>query len=132
MTVNLADGEPRLRRTMLRGRSKGLGCAAIRAAAAVCTLAFLNSPAFGQGSTTATVRGNIQDSSGGVLPGATVTVTNTGTKAVQTAVSDDRGQYLISGLFPGTYDLRVELSGFKSYERKALALSPSDTRGIDV
>ncbi|MDP9223127.1 MAG: Plug and carboxypeptidase regulatory-like domain-containing protein, partial [Actinomycetota bacterium] len=67
-----------------------------------------------------------------MLPGATVTVTNTGTKAVQSAVSDDRGQYLIAGLFPGTYDLRVELSGFKSYERKAVALSPNDTRGLDV
>ena len=41
------------------------------------------SPAvFGQSSTTATIRGTVQDSSGGVLPGATVTLTNTGTKAV--------------------------------------------------
>ncbi len=95
-------------------------------------LVLINTPAFGQGSTTATIRGNIQDTSGGVLPGATVTVTNTGTKAVQSAVSDARGQYLITGLFPGTYDLRVELSGFKSYERKEIALSPNDTRGLDV
>ncbi len=51
---------------------------------------------------------------------------------MQTTVSDDRGQYLFAGLFPGTYDLKVELSGFKTYERKALSLSPSDTRGIDV
>ena len=54
-------------------------------------------------------------------------LTNTGTKAVQTTVSDDRGQYLFGGLFPGTYDLKVELSGFKTYEQKALALSPNDT-----
>jgi hypothetical protein len=51
---------------------------------------------------------------------------------VQTAVTDDRGQYLFAGLFPGTYDLKVELSGFKTYEQKALSLSPSDNRGIDV
>src|SRR5207237_5756098 len=38
----------------------------------------------------------------------------------------------IAGVFPGIYDLKVELSGFKSYERKALTLSPNDTRGIDV
>ena len=85
-----------------------------------------------QGSTTATIRGTVQDPSGGVLPGATVTATNTGTKGVQTAVSDDRGQYLFAGLFPGTYDLKVELSGFKTYEQKGLSLSPSDNRGIDV
>jgi hypothetical protein len=115
---------------MLRGRVNRSGWIAIWTAAALCSLS--SATAFGQGSTTATIRGNIQDSSGGVLPGATVTVTNTGTKAVQSAVSDDRGQYQISGLFPGTYDLRVELSGFKSYERKAVALSPNDTRGLDV
>ena len=115
---------------MLRGRVNRSGLIALLTAATLCTLS--SATAFGQGSTTATIRGNIQDSSGGVLPGATVTVTNTGTKAVQSAVSDDRGQYLLAGLFPGTYDLKVELSGFKSYQQRAITLSPSDTRGIDI
>jgi hypothetical protein len=84
-----------------------------------------------QGST-ATVRGTVQDSSGGVLPGATVTATNTGTKAVQSTITDDRGQYLIAGLFPGTYDIKVELSGFKTYDQRGLTLSPTDNRGLDV
>ena len=99
---------------------------------AVCALLLTSTTVLGQGSTTATIRGTVQDPSGGVLPGATVTATNTGTKGVQTAVSDDRGQYLFAGLFPGTYDLKVELSGFKTYEQKGLSLSPSDNRGIDV
>ncbi len=103
------------------------------AVATLCALVLLlPATARGQGSTTASIRGNIQDSSGGVLPGATVTMINTGTKAVQSTVSDDRGQYLVVGLFPGTYDMRVELSGFKSYERKNISLSPNDTRGLDV
>jgi hypothetical protein len=117
---------------MLRARVGRIGASAGWVAATLCTLVLMNTPALGQGSTTATIRGAIQDSSGGVLPGATVTVTNTGTRAVQTTVSDDRGQYLFAALFPGTYDLRVELSGFKSYERKNIALSPNDTRGLDV
>jgi hypothetical protein len=100
--------------------------------AALCALLFTSTMAWSQGSTTATVRGTIQDSSGGIVPGATVTLTNAGTKSVQTATSDDRGQYLFAGLFPGTYDLKVELSGFKTYERKGLSLSPNDNRGIDV
>jgi hypothetical protein len=116
---------------MLRTGVRRVGSVAKWVAAAVCTLTLINTPVFGQGST-ATLRGNIQDPSGGVLPGATVTATNTGTKAVQSTVSDDRGQYLFAGLFPGTYDLRVELSGFKAYERKNIALSPNDTRGLDV
>jgi hypothetical protein len=99
---------------------------------AACTLLLASTTALGQGSTTATIRGTVQDPSGGVLPGATVTATNTGTKAISTTVSDDRGQYLFAGLFPGNYDLKVELSGFKTYEQKALSLSPNDNRGIDV
>jgi hypothetical protein len=87
--------------------------------------------AFAQGSS-ATIRGSVQDPTGAVLPGATVTVTNTGTKAVQSTVTDDRGSYLLAGLFPGTYDLKVELSGFKTYERTSVTLSPTDNRGIDV
>ena len=89
-------------------------------------------PAFAQSSTTATLRGTVQDPSAAVLPGASVTVTNAGTKATQTAVTDSRGQYLFASLFPGSYDLKVELSGFKTYEQKGISLSPNDTRGIDV
>ena len=88
----------------------------------ICLLLVASTTALAQGSTTATLRGNIQDSSGAVLPGATVTLTNTGTRGVQTTVSDDRGQYLLAGLFPGTYDLKVELSGFKSYQQRAITL----------
>src|SRR3954468_21459727 len=87
--------------------------------------------AFAQASTTATVRGHVEDSSGAVLPGATITLMNQGTKAMTTAVTDDRGQYLMS-VFPGSYDLKVELSGFKNYVQSNVSLSPSDARGIDV
>lgn len=88
--------------------------------------------AWAQGSTTATVRGNIQDPTGAVIPGATVTMTNVGTKTPSTTVSDERGQYFLAGLFPGTYDLKVELTGFKAYEQKGITLSPTDNRGIDI
>ena len=114
---------------MLRAGSGRVRSLVVLAAA---TLLLTGTTAFGQGSTTATIRGNIQDSSGAVLPGATITVTNPSNRSVTTTVSDDRGQYLFAGLFPGTYDLKVELSGFKTYERKALSLSPSDNRGIDI
>ncbi len=66
-----------------------------------------------------------------MLPGATVTITNVGTKAVATSVTDGRGGYQ-AVVFPGTYDLKVELEGFKTYEQKGITISPSDTRGIDV
>jgi hypothetical protein len=102
------------------------------AAALACTVALSSVPAFGQASTTSSIRGTIQDTSGGVLPGATVTVTNTGNGATLSTVADARGGYLFAALFPGTYDLKVELTGFKTYEQKNVSLSPNDNRGIDI
>ncbi|PYR72886.1 MAG: hypothetical protein DMF86_22120, partial [Acidobacteria bacterium] len=103
-----------------------------RAATGLAALLLISVNAFAQSSTTATIRGHVEDASGAVLPGATVTLTDTRTKAVTTAVTDERGQYLVTGLFPSGYDMKVELSGFKSYEQKGISLSPSDTRGVDV
>src|SRR5690349_5133251 len=118
----------RLFASLLRGHSARLSLYGL---ALVVGLTASASSAFAQASTTATVRGHVEDSSGAVLPGATITLINQGTKAMTTAVTDDRGQYLLS-VFPGSYDLKVELSGFKTYEQKNVTLSPSDARGIDV
>ncbi len=82
--------------------------------------------------TTATVRGTVTDASGAVLPGATVTITNTGTRNSRDVQTDERGGYLLAGLFPGTYDLKVTLEGFKTYEQKGITLSLNDNRGIDA
>jgi hypothetical protein len=82
--------------------------------------------------TTATVRGTVTDSSGAVLPGASVTLTNAGTRDARTASSDARGGFTFVGLFPGSYELKVELQGFKTYEAKNITLSPNDNRGFDV
>jgi Carboxypeptidase regulatory-like domain/TonB-dependent Receptor Plug Domain len=117
---------------MFRARSARLTRLTTGLALVSMTLLVSSTSAFGQASGTATIRGTVQDPSGGVLPGATVTLTNASTKGTQTAVTTERGTYTFSGVFPGTYDLKVELSGFKNYEQKAIAISPQDTRGIDV
>jgi hypothetical protein len=88
--------------------------------------------AWAQGAGTALVRGTVSDSSGGVLPGATVTIANLGTKESRSAVTNDRGGFAFPALFPGVYELKVELQGFKTYDAKNLSLSPNDNRGIDV
>ena len=113
-------------------RSNRLGRLLASLAGIVCALTLTTATAYGQGSGTASIRGTVEDSSGGVLPGATVTLTSAGTRSQQTQVTNDRGGYLFTGLFPGNYDIKVELSGFKTYEQKGVALSPQDTRGIDV
>ena len=92
------------------------------AALALVALLVTSVAVFAQ-ATTSTVRGTVEDSSGGVLPGATVTITNVNTKAVATSVTDGRGGYQ-AVVFPGTYDLKVELEGFKTYEQKAVTHQP--------
>jgi len=68
----------------------------------------LGTPATAAAQGTATIRGTVTDASGGVLPGATVTITNSNTKDVRTAVTDDRGGYAFASLFNGTYEVKVE------------------------
>ena len=59
------------------------------------------------------VAGRVVDTSGGTLPGTTVTVTNVATGTVNTAVTDENGRYSIPFISPGAYDVKVELTGFK-------------------
>ena len=56
--------------------------------------------------------GTIKDSQGAVIPGATITASNTATGASRTIVSNDKGAYSFPALSPGTYTLG-RLSGFK-------------------
>ena len=58
--------------------------------------------------------GTAFDTSGAVLPGATVTATNVGTNAVQTTTTSSSGAFLFPQLTPGTYKVTIELSGFKT------------------
>jgi uncharacterized surface anchored protein len=51
------------------------------------------------------LRGTIADSTGAVLPGATVTLTNEATKFTRNATSDAKGQYFFASVEPGSYTL---------------------------
>jgi hypothetical protein len=73
--------------------------------------------ALGQ-STNATVSGTVEDSTRAVLPGVTITVTNTATGVASTAVTNEAGTYNVPSLLPGPYKVTAELPGFqtKTYE----------------
>ena len=75
--------------------------------------------ALAQRSTTGTVTGKIVDSSGGVLPGVTVSLKSPEALGQFTGVTDAEGLYRVTNLPPATYDVRAELSGFQSVVRKA-------------
>ena len=70
--------------------------------------------ASGAGQGAGTISGTIEDESGGVLPGVTVTATNTGTGGTRTAVTNGQGRYEITNLPAGRYDVRGVLPGFSS------------------
>ena len=73
---------------------------------------FFTTPGLGQGLQTGVV-GNVRDASGGVIPGVAITVTNRATAVARTAVTDTEGNFLVTSLVAGGYDVRAELSGFK-------------------
>src|SRR3954464_15305695 len=64
---------------------------------------------------TGTIAGELKDASGGVLPGATVVLTNKATGRVTTVVTDGAGNYR-ADVDPGVYTLRFEMSGFARQE----------------
>jgi protocatechuate 3,4-dioxygenase beta subunit len=59
------------------------------------------------------LQGTVTDSAGGVVPAATVTLTNTETNRTQTTVTSEDGFYRFTGLAPGLYEIAVEKQGFK-------------------
>jgi hypothetical protein len=72
--------------------------------------------------TAADIQGTIQDQSGAVMPGVTVTATNTATNQSRTTVTDREGRYYIGALQPGVYTISAELSGFAPQRRKDMRL----------
>jgi hypothetical protein len=75
-------------------------------------LAGVTTIAFAQGQGSAVITGTISDSTG-VVPGATVTVTDAATGTARTAVSDERGVFRLISLPPAKYALKIDMQGFK-------------------
>ena len=74
--------------------------------------------AAGQSIVTGDAVGTVTDPSGAVIPGATVTLTNLGTNAVQTTSTESSGFFRFSLLNPGSYKLAIRQTGFKSVSQK--------------
>ncbi|MBA2304345.1 MAG: TonB-dependent receptor, partial [Acidobacteria bacterium] len=82
--------------------------------------------------TTATLAGLITDSSGGALPGASVTVRSSETDVTRVLSTDEGGRYRASALEPGMYDVTVELSGFQTTRHQAVQLTLGQTLSLNV
>jgi hypothetical protein len=73
----------------------------------------LSIPAFSQANI-ARVSGTVQDSSGALIPGATVTATNVDTGVVTTELANESGVYNFVSLIPGNYKVSASRSGFQT------------------
>ena len=71
---------------------------------------------------TGRISGTVVDTSGGVLPGVSITVTEEGTGFTQTTATDDRGVYVFVNLPLGDYKVSAELQGFKPVVRSGYVL----------
>src|SRR4026208_1287275 len=59
------------------------------------------------------ISGTVTDSSGGVIQGAAVKITNDATGLSRSATTDESGFYVVTNLLPGAYNISVEHQGFK-------------------
>ena len=77
--------------------------------------------------TTATLVGLVRDTSGAVVPGATITATHQGTGVPREATTDERGEFVISAMPTGPYSVRIALTGFKTYTNEGIQLGSGQT-----
>ena len=77
------------------------------------------------------ITGVVTDQTGAVLAGATATITN-GSGVAQTATTNDRGEYSLPGLLPGTYGLTISAPAFKDFHSDGLALVAGQSIAIDA
>jgi Carboxypeptidase regulatory-like domain len=88
-------------------------------------------PLFSQGSQ-GTIQGGVFDQSGGVLPGATVTVTDVARGATRTLTTDSAGAYIATSLIPGMYTVKAEAKGFQNVEHANVQVEVGQNVRVDL
>jgi hypothetical protein len=91
----------------------------------------MTSTAYGQ-TAGVSLSGTVTDDSQGVLPGVSVTVTQTDTGATRTVVTGSNGDYLFTNLPIGPYTIAATLSGFNKFEQTGIVLNVGDTRSVNI
>ena len=81
--------------------------------------------------TDAALSGTITDPTGAVIPGATVVATNSAAEIVRSAATDNRGQFRMEGLVPGSYRIEAQATGFET-ESFFAEVAPAQQAVADV
>src|ERR1700681_5120718 len=101
-----------------------------RLSSVALSLLLMSGVAWAQG--TAQLNGKVTDESGAVLPGVTVTATQTDTEFTRTTVTDQTGAWLMPNLPIGPYKLEIALQGFRSYVQTGIVLQVSANPTINT
>jgi carboxypeptidase family protein/TonB-dependent receptor-like protein len=105
----------------------------LRASIGVLLTLLLSVSAFGQSqAANGSIEGTITDSSSGVLPGVTVTITNLETGAERSVTSNENGFYRAMLLPLGRYRVVAELQGFKKFDRAGITLQAGEIANVNV
>ncbi|MGH9308902.1 MAG: carboxypeptidase regulatory-like domain-containing protein [Vicinamibacterales bacterium] len=98
----------------------------------VCFSFSLCTPALVHGQvTTGSISGTVKDTSGSVLPGATVVATNIDTNFSRSEITNERGEYSLLLLPVGTYRIEAELSGFRRFVQTGIVIELSRAARVD-
>lgn len=98
--------------------------------AAVAIALLAAAPSFAQ--TTGRITGTLTDASGAALPGASVSITSPSLQGSQTTTSDNNGEFRFLSVPPGSYAVKVELSGFKTVERSGVVVGLDRTVQLPI
>jgi Carboxypeptidase regulatory-like domain/TonB dependent receptor len=93
-------------------------------------LGALSTTAFAQGR--ATIYGKITDGSGAALPHAVVRVTNINTNRQREAIADEQGNFVVTSLPVGNYQVMAEATGFKRYVEQNIQLQVDENRQVNL
>src|ERR1700678_2515975 len=96
----------------------------------ILSVVLLGTAAYGQG--TATIVGTVTDPTGAVVPNARITITNLDQGFVRTMDTNTAGSYDAPELPIGRFQVQVEASGFKTYDRTDITLNVNDTVRVDA
>jgi hypothetical protein len=83
-------------------------------------------------STYGTLLGTVKDATGAVVPGASVVVTEVATNISKSGAANERGDFEIPNLLPGTYEIAVSAGGFKRFVRRGVGLEPRAEVRVDA
>src|SRR5262245_14389674 len=93
---------------------------------------FLTGNASAQLATQTALVGTVSDSSGGVLPGATVVAVNTGTKDTYETTTNAQGYYNLQFVKIGSYEITVSLSGFQTFKATGIEVTTNQIARRDA